>query len=215
MACVPGSLELLRIWAPQFAGRIGAHLQLTDGRPCSDASQIRSLVDKKGAFPGRRSLPWPFNPQEVAMEWRAQIQALRDAGLEITHLDSHHHVHRQPELFLVYRELAREYGLSARTCSGGTARLREAGVRCADHCETGLYCDAPSLEVLLCVILRAKLQMPNGGLIELVSHPGHVTEELHARSVYVRQRPRELEILTTPDLSCRLAELAIELVDKE
>jgi len=213
MACVPGSLDLLRAWAPQFPGQIGAHLQLTDGRPCTDPSRIPSLVDENGAFRGAKSLPRPFNPEEVALEWRAQIEALRGVGIQLSHIDSHHHVHRRPELFVVYRDLARDFNFSARTCAGRTTDLRATGIRCADHCETGFYSNDPSINSLLQAVLRAKLKTPPGGLIEVVCHPGYVTEDLATRSVYVSPRQKELDILTDADLTARLAKLSIELVD--
>lgn len=215
MASVAGSLERLRTWASQFSGPIGAHLQLTDGRPCTDPSRVPSLVDENGLFRGGSSLPWPFDPEEVALEWRAQIQALRGAGIDVRHVDTHHHVHRQPEVFQVFRDLAREYDLPARTCVGGTIALREAGVQCADHCESGLYGDDPSIESLIQAVIRAKFNTPADGLIELVCHPGYVTDDLAALSVYVSQRQKELEILTDPDLRPRLAKLSLELVDEE
>jgi len=216
MACVPGALDRLREWAPQFPGSIGAHLQLTDGRPCSEPAKVPSLVDRTGAFPGRRSIPSRFNPREVALEWRAQIDALRGAGLHLTHIDSHHHLHWHSELFDIYVEIAREYRLSARTFQGvASERLRLAGIRSADYCAAGFYSDEPSMESLLSVIVEAKGQTPEGGLIELVSHPGHACEELKLRSVYVRQRERELKVLTDAGLIPNLAELAVELVEIE
>jgi len=216
MACVPGSLDRVRLWAPQFPGPIGAHLQLTDGHPCADPSRVPTLVDQQGAFRGRKSTPpESFNPREVAVEWRAQIEALRGAGIAVTHIDTHHHLHRHEEISGIYLDLAREYNLAARTGPGKSRALRKAGIQCADYCETRFFSEDPSIESLLHLVLLAKSKVPAGGLIEVVCHPGRASPELEARSTYVAQREKELEILTRPDLRGRLSRVSIELVDGE
>ncbi|MDQ7041598.1 MAG: polysaccharide deacetylase family protein [Rhodothermus sp.] len=53
-----------------------------------------------------------MNPEEVAAELRAQIRRAREAGLSITHLDTHMGVLFQtPELFAVYLQVGRESNL--------------------------------------------------------------------------------------------------------
>lgn len=216
MACAPGSLDRLRVWAPQFPGRIGAHLQLTDGRPCLDPSMVPSLVNANGHFPRDRYVAPSFKPEEVALEWRAQIAALRSAGVQLNHLDTHQHIHCQhSSLLAVYIELAKEYNLPVRTIPGWTKSLRAAGVSSADHCETSFYCDHPTVASLSRAIIRAKTRIPEGGSIEIMCHPGYVTGDLAAADAYVRQRRQELDVLTAPDLPARLAKLGIEVVEQE
>jgi len=216
MVCAPGAIERLRVWAPKFPGRIGIHLQLTDGRPCLDPPRVSSLVTADGEFPREPLVTWPFEKAEVALEWRAQIAALRGLGVEISHLDTHQHVHCQHnELFETYIGLAREYNLPARTIPGWNKSLRAAGVRSADHCETSFYCDDPTLSMLSRAIIHGKALTPIGGLIEMMCHPGYVTEELAAVDSYVRQREQELEVLTNRKLVPRLAKLAVQVVEQE
>lgn len=53
-----------------------------------------------------------MKPEEVAAELRAQIRRAQDAGISITHLDTHMGVLFQtPELFAVYLQLGRENNL--------------------------------------------------------------------------------------------------------
>jgi len=161
-------------------------------------------------------ITWPFDPEEVALEWRAQIVALRSAGVELNHLDTHHHVHCQhSSLLKVYLELARESNVPARTIPSLHKSLRWAGVQSADHCETGFYSDDPSVGSLSSAIIHGKTLTRTGGLIEVVCHPGYVTADLATADTYVSQRGKELEILTDPDLLKRLAKLSIEVVEQE
>ncbi|MEZ4714971.1 MAG: ChbG/HpnK family deacetylase [Caldilineaceae bacterium] len=55
----------------------------------------------------------------------------------MTHLDSHHHVHRLPGIFDVYCAIARERSLPVRTHDRRmTQALRRRNIRCADQCLT-------------------------------------------------------------------------------
>src|SRR4029077_13015567 len=78
---------------------VGLHFTLTAGRPLTRAA---SLVNPEtGAFvPIRtfmvRALSGRVRAREVVEECAAQIARARDAGLRLTHLDGHHHVHIIP-----------------------------------------------------------------------------------------------------------------------
>jgi predicted glycoside hydrolase/deacetylase ChbG (UPF0249 family) len=50
-----------------------------------------------------------IRPAEVEREWEAQIARAANAGLSITHLDSHQNLHLHPLLFPVAVELARRF----------------------------------------------------------------------------------------------------------
>ncbi|HET7101696.1 MAG TPA: ChbG/HpnK family deacetylase, partial [Terriglobia bacterium] len=101
---------------------IGVHLNLTQGRPVSPASRVPSIVTAEGAFypgPGilaRRILMRQVKPRDVETELRSQIEKVATAGIRITHLDSHKHIHLLPPIFGVVRKLAREYGINCVRC---------------------------------------------------------------------------------------------------
>ena len=91
---------------------VGAHLNLTAGRPLLPADTVPTLVDETGRFHTRgrlmrRAAFGRVKPTEVAQELRAQIERLHDSGITITHLDSHQHVHSIPGIFPVVQTLAR------------------------------------------------------------------------------------------------------------
>jgi predicted glycoside hydrolase/deacetylase ChbG (UPF0249 family) len=198
--------------APRLRERVGLHLQLTDGRPLSEPAAIPSLVDGGGRFLRRPSLSARWKTDEVLTEWRAQLAALRELGIEPSHLDSHHHAHIVPGAREAYVEIARE--LKCRARSGHpwlVQHLRAAGVPCADRCETPWSGDDVSAQDLLDILRAAAEQTPPGALIEISCHPAVLDAELESRSSYSRQRERELGWLCDPALEERLAEIGYRL----
>jgi predicted glycoside hydrolase/deacetylase ChbG (UPF0249 family) len=84
---------------------IGCHIVLVDGVPVSDPTRIPTLLgpDRKSFRPTlthfiRDLLLRRINPEEVAIEARAQIQKITAAGIPITHIDTHKHTHIFPSI---------------------------------------------------------------------------------------------------------------------
>lgn len=96
---------------------IGVHLNLTQGRPVSPASQIPSIVTTNGSFypsPGklaREVLIRRANLKDIESELRSQIEKVALTGIRITHFDGHKHIHLLPPIFGVVLKLAREFGI--------------------------------------------------------------------------------------------------------
>lgn len=101
---------------------IGVHLNLTQGRPVSRPSLVPSIVTSEGSFyssPGmlvRQILKRRVRLGDVETELRSQIDKVASAGISITHLDSHKHIHLIPQFFSVVVKLAREYGIACIRC---------------------------------------------------------------------------------------------------
>jgi predicted glycoside hydrolase/deacetylase ChbG (UPF0249 family) len=214
MVCMPGAAERIAHWALKIKGRAGLHLQLTGNcQPCLPAKEIPSLVTSEGRFP-RHPHNVKADPGEVKKEWRAQAARLRAAGVEPNHLDSHHHIHRIPEYFPVYAELAAELGIPARNAKRATASFLDArGVRHPTACITTWYGDNTDLEGLIACLEAAYLKYGENQLLELMCHPGYVDDELTAISTCNSQRGRELGVLTSPEAAEVLAEMDIQVVD--
>jgi predicted glycoside hydrolase/deacetylase ChbG (UPF0249 family) len=82
---------------------VGCHIVLTDGVPASDPTSIpsllapggncfrASLIDFVGAL-----LRGRIRQEEIEREAIAQIQRLQQAGIRITHVDTHKHTHLFP-----------------------------------------------------------------------------------------------------------------------
>lgn len=150
----------------------GVHLQLTSGRPIARTETVPSLVDGVGRFKDPRK--YAVDPRDAEKEWRAQIELAKMLiGRNPTHLDSHHGMHRIPELFKVYVRLALEYELpfrgannelreeiTSRSLPGTTALVRDWTGSC-----TGPHALIDKVR---------KLTDASGGpkIIEVITHPG-------------------------------------------
>ncbi len=111
---------------------VGVHLNLSDGTPVAERETLTSLLNDKGKFAGGpeslllRRVRRGLSCEEVEREWDAQIQKVRKAGIEPTHLDGHKHVHMLPGLFEVALRLAKRHGIAAIRVSHEASGLRAA-----------------------------------------------------------------------------------------
>jgi predicted glycoside hydrolase/deacetylase ChbG (UPF0249 family) len=199
MVCVPGATDRIDRWSEMIPGCIGAHLQLTGGRPILPASDIPSLVQANGLFPvSRREVRAPKRAEVIA-EWEAQIEVLVRLGIRPTHIDSHHHVHRLPEVRDAYYEIVSQHGVPARSVDPEmTERLRGMGVPCAGKTLLGWFGGVLTVASLLAVIREGVQGFAHGCVVEVMSHPGFVDDELRRVSRYVEERETELAVLCDP-----------------
>jgi predicted glycoside hydrolase/deacetylase ChbG (UPF0249 family) len=213
MVCHPGVEENLRRWTLEVEGRVGLHLQLTDGEPCAEPSSVATLLDGAGRFPRHwRDLGRP-DPEEVRREWNAQMERITGLGIRPTHLDTHHHVHRLPGVFAAFADIASAYGLPARALSPRMAdALRARGVACADFCETSWPGGRYEPEAFRAAVERAFDLVGGRGAVELMCHPGYADEELARKSTYAAEREEELRALCDPRLRAVLEEAGVEVV---
>ncbi|MDR0940068.1 MAG: ChbG/HpnK family deacetylase [Mediterranea sp.] len=100
---------------PEFS--FGVHLTYVDGLlPLTPAYQIRTLVDDYAQFlPSRevrkKALTLRIRSGEIVSETMNQINRLRNSGVEISHLDSHGHLHKFPAFLLAMREVVKRTGI--------------------------------------------------------------------------------------------------------
>lgn len=99
---------------------VGAHLAIVgEDPPLLTAREIPTLVDKRGTFPLSyrsvvlRGLTGRLDPDDVRREFRAQLDRIDSAGVRVSHLDTHQHVHLWPAVAAVVAELAAEKQISA------------------------------------------------------------------------------------------------------
>ena len=127
MANMPGFEEACELSGRhQLSGKIGVHLNLTEGRPLS--APIKSLplfCDELGLFRPRRTLFYLSKEEKRAVETElsAQIQRCLDWGIHPTHLDSHQHIHTEWPIGEIVIRVALRYGIGAirltRNCGHG------------------------------------------------------------------------------------------------
>ncbi|HSP05538.1 MAG TPA: ChbG/HpnK family deacetylase, partial [Acidobacteriota bacterium] len=75
---------------------VGCHLSLIGGKPVAPRAQVPHLVDSLGRCPATLSrlaskLVRGLRKEEIAREFRAQVQRIVSAGIQPTHLDTHKH----------------------------------------------------------------------------------------------------------------------------
>ncbi len=91
---------------------IGIHPMLTEGKALTG---ITSLTNEKGEFPIyitgfiKNLILGKIKSADIFEELEAQIKFLLDKGMEITHIDSHQHVHLLPGVWQIYKALADKY----------------------------------------------------------------------------------------------------------
>jgi predicted glycoside hydrolase/deacetylase ChbG (UPF0249 family) len=111
---------------------VGVHLNLSDGEPVARRELVATLLNERGELEGRpeslllRLARRSILLEEVEREWHAQIQKVRDSGIEPTHLDGHKHVQMLPGLFEIALRLARRHGIAAVRVSHEESSLRAA-----------------------------------------------------------------------------------------
>ena len=191
---------------------VGVHLVVTFDGPTGDAKRLRTLVDKDGRFfRPTELLSRHIDREEALLEYRAQYRRARELlGRAPTHLDTHHWVHDHPALEWAIGELARETGAAARIHSDEQRdRLRARGVRTPDHFAREFQHEGNvGVDPLLALLERLATQ---GGVTELMCHPGEADEGMVRKSSYARERPTELATLTDGRVRAAINDLGITL----
>jgi len=107
----------LSIHTPQLG--VGVHLTLVAEKPLLNCGKVKSLVDSNGYFPKEytsfigKLLLGKIDFQEVYLELSAQIERVHQSGINITHIDSHQHLHVLPGIINIVIDLAKKYGIKA------------------------------------------------------------------------------------------------------
>lgn len=101
MVNMPGTLNAVDLASQNPGLGIGLHFSLTEGTPLT---KNKSLIDENGNFLSRSELLQKllFNKidlAEVRLEFEAQLDKAYELGIEISHVDSHQHVHLIPKIF--------------------------------------------------------------------------------------------------------------------
>ena len=114
MANMPGFDEACELAiSGRYTDRVGIHLNLTEGWPLlSDIQRNSSLCDASGQF--RRFRPRMLSKSDrgmIAAEVEAQISRCRRAGLQLTHADSHQHVHNEPLVLMAIQPVLSQLGI--------------------------------------------------------------------------------------------------------
>ena len=219
---------------------VGLHFNITQGVPVAGAEKVRSLTDLRGEFLGsstflRRIMFGQLRVEEIEIELRAQIEKVLDAGLNLTHIDSHKHSHALPQVCDVLIKTIGDYGLSAirlprekwsfssgsiktitqsfgalalaQLCRVSAERMRKAKIRTTDAILGIAQSGLWSKQLML----RMIEEIPHG-LSELMCHPGYDDDELKTVKTRLRSsRMTELKLLTDPEIIEKIRDSRVEL----
>ena len=99
--------------------KVGLHLNLVQGIPALPPEQIPALVGSDGHFlndPVKTGFRIFCNASarcQAYAETRAQFERFKATGLDLDHVDGHHHFHQHPSLVGHLIQLAPEFGIKA------------------------------------------------------------------------------------------------------
>lgn len=138
-----GSIMVPCPWFPEAAQRaraqpeldLGVHLTLNAEwshyrwGPVAGRSRVPSLLDEEGFLP-RTTLETVARaePEEVELELRAQVERALEAGIDVTHLDSHMGTCFFPKFIGIYARLSREFRLPLFAVRPDQEALARAGI---------------------------------------------------------------------------------------
>ena len=217
---------------------LGVHLTLTGERSAAPPESVPSLLhDAGGLWPNpveflRRYLRGAISMADVERELNAQLARVLDAGLSISHLDGHQHLHALPRIRRIVAGLARRYGISfvrrprerlrpfmlrdprqlGRAAATLALRLLCASppgwhARSTDHF-VGFYFGGRLDRTNLATLIDA---LPRTGTCELMCHPGADSSERgHFAADYDRRA--ECDALCDATIRAELADRDVRLV---
>ena len=224
MARAAATEEALQLACATPSLGVGCHLVLVDGTPVLPAREIPSLTDPRtgrflptpGAFLARLLTGW-VGSEEIEAEAAAQMASLHSRGVDLTHIDTHKHLHIFPAVLRAVLRAARTAGVRAirnpfesawsRVASSGTSWLRWsqfAALRVLEPAflrtvaEAGLVTTGGAVGILAAgsldaTMLRKLLAAMPDGTWELVTHPGYCDRDLEqAHTRLLASREREL-----------------------
>lgn len=229
MVNMPGSADALRR-VSQLAQQasFGVHLNLCEGKPLTRGA---TLTDASGRFVRKRALvaralAGQLSLPQLEAEVAAQIGVLRDAGVRVSHLDGHKHLHQLPIVCAAVANVLPRFGIERVriTRLGSWLQARKASVlarEIAAHHAARVFARAQLRSPARTVDLRdlqagrplatlAGPRSPDAEPIEICCHPG--TAAADAGKPGSHRRGNELEYLLSPGFRAVLAASGAALV---
>jgi predicted glycoside hydrolase/deacetylase ChbG (UPF0249 family) len=212
---------------------IGAHLAAVgEDPPLLSALEVPTLVDGQGRLASSwksflpRMAARQIDPDDLRLEFAAQIQRLQGAGLPLTHVDTHQHLHLWPGVADVVLDLATQHGIPAvrvtrssslspvgllvRRLSAGLARRADLHGLRSTAAATGLdqagRFDGDRMRRAI-----ARLGAGGAATAELGTHPGQPGDADLDRYAWGYRLADELEALTAPATAVAVAEAGFTL----
>ena len=244
-AGAPATSDAIRRARSRPSLGVGVHLALVDGTPTLTPHRIPTLVEGDGRF--RRSwkpfivacLRGKLSLAEVELELTAQVERLRSAGVRLTHLDAHKHVHAYPPVFAIVARLAGRFGIPVVRVpyerwvpirgdaeTSGTRRLqtllnaamlpwarRDYRIAAAHDVRTPSFVGRVHTGVLSAAALAGIVRTLQPGVTELMVHPGYADDELERTGTrLLESRQKELDLLCSLEARALLVGERVDLL---
>ena len=98
-----------------FIDKIGIHLNLTEGEPLTEDIKECPRFVTDGRFNKQYDRTKPLNKKEktaIYLELTAQVEKIQNRGIQITHADSHHHIHTGIFVAPIAEKVCKEYRIT-------------------------------------------------------------------------------------------------------
>lgn len=196
MPTMPAAEEAIAYAATHKQFSFGVHLTYVDGLKPALRKESSSLLDTNGLFyPSnevrKNAIKLALKKEDIVEESLAQIEIVRKGGVELSHLDSHGHLHKFPSFLLAWSEIKKRSGtervrrvqnvfLQKPTLSPTTILNRCFDWRIAHTCRTTdyFYMSANNMETDWADALLEQMErLPQNSIIEVGVHPGHADTE--------------------------------------
>jgi chitin disaccharide deacetylase len=225
---------------------VGCHLVLTGGMALMPREKLPSLVDKRGKFPESLTAfvakvsSGAIRTEEIELELRAQIQKIRSAGIEPTHVDTHKHTHAHPRVMHAVGRVASDLKIrcvrkpvedlcdSWSSLRGGQHSLAQVAGAVAVRLVSSRFqsiahkyaLSSPDYFLGLATTgrlgtdaLSQLIGRVREGSTEIMLHPGFCDADLQAYGERLQeQRQNELDALLAPESRRTVRERGIQLI---
>lgn len=188
MANMPGVEHGVGLLKENKTLNCGVHMTLSCGRPL--LSNLKAIVDKDGFFIRRITdeIIEKMDCDEIYRELCAQIDRVKGLGIDISHLDSHHHIHTLVSLKPVIEKIVTKYNLPIR---GGFEYNLEYSkvVPLIDS----FYKENVSEEYFI----KNIDEIMKYDVVDIMSHPAFLDDYILNSTSYAIDRTKEHKILTS------------------
>ena len=196
MPTMPAAEQAMAYAAKHPEYSFGVHLTYVDGLKPVLTKDQSTLLDDNGLFyPSndvrKKAILLKLKKQDIVEESLAQIERVRSAGVGISHLDSHGHLHKFPSFLLALAEIKKRSGISR------VRRVQNVFInpqhvspililnKCFDtyifltcHTTDFFYMSANNMDTGWAnAVLEQMDKLPQDAIIEVGVHPGHADTE--------------------------------------
>ena len=219
---------------------VGIHFTLANGFPVLPPKEIPTLVTEDGVFFEnyvvflKKYLQGKISAEEIKSELAAQLGKIQNAGLKLTHFDSHQHLHHFPGIIEICLELAEDAKISKMRVSktkifdgeldsvgkfigrlglGSLAKFAAYKARKKNFAAPQHFTGIVAGEAVDENFLSKLLDNLEEGVTEIMLHPGTDNEILQKYCDWEHDFEGELAAVTSPKILKRLEEKNISTIN--